>query len=303
MASPHLHQRVPTAPVSLQTQPLQHSPNARAPSNHHRRRRPPPGPPPVPRLTLTYDCSTLLQLTTLEERLRTLRTSTLDGMARVRQSLTARSTDIQLQQNLTQRTQRVQDLQLRLMHLAERVQSARGLCDTRCDMLKARQSLLQSAQLQAQLEQSYLYDSRITLEQNRIIKDASQTMYEQNIAEYFARLQTIFPITTSPDAPAVHLICGLPAPIPPHLDIMPDENANASAGYICQLVYIVARYLEIPLRYPVKCLSSRSVIYNPCADMMRLNVMFPLYIAKSEREPFLESMHLLTQNVLQAALG
>ncbi|KAJ1967196.1 hypothetical protein H4R35_006781, partial [Dimargaris xerosporica] len=302
MASPHSYQRVSPAPVPLQAQSSQRSPSIRASSNHpqhHCRRRPPPGSSSLPRPTLTYDCSTLLQLTTLEERLRSLRTSTLDGMARVRQHLMARSTDIQLQQNLAQRTQRVQDLQLKLMHLAERVEHARGLCDTRNDMLKARQAQLQSAQHQAQLEQSYLQDSRVTLEQNRIIKDASQVMYDQNIAEYFARLQTIFPITTSPDAPSVHLICGLPAPISPHLSTMPDENANASAGYICQLVFIVARYLEIPLRYPVKCRSSRSVIYNPCADMMRLNVMFPLYIVKSEREPFMESMHLLTQNVLQ----
>ncbi|KAJ1908050.1 hypothetical protein IWQ60_011753 [Tieghemiomyces parasiticus] len=208
----------------------------------------------------------------LEDRLTHLQIQTQQVMADLEVQCQNQVQCQELNVTLRHCKQRAQEHQIRLIRCAERLQEARRLADGHRDALRHRRHLLALARRQAHREQSYLNDSLVTLEQNRIIMEASATMRNEQLANYMRGLQYLFPITTDPDSAGTYRICRLPTP----------TTAD-----------------KVPLRYPIKFLSSRSVIYNPCADMMRVNIRFPLYLYRNEWDQFNYAYSLLSQNMHQ----
>ena len=43
---------------------------------------------------------------------------------------------------------------------------------------------------------------------------------------------------------------------------------SVSLGYVAQLVYMMAKFLELPLRYPIKAMGSRSSVFDPVTDKL-----------------------------------
>ncbi|KAJ1994862.1 hypothetical protein H4R33_000096 [Dimargaris cristalligena] len=252
-----------------------------------------------PALLSRLDELTQARLLSLEERLAELErhTTTLVAQFTAQQEAESASRHLLVQLNGSKR--RTQDCQVQLIRDTERLQEARRMADAKRDALRYRRCLLLAARKQAQLERSYLNDSLVTLEQNKIIKEASEAMQRQQLAGYMSGLKFIFDIHTEPNHPAIYRIANLPGPNAARIVKMTDEEINASVGYVSHLVTLLARYLETPLRYPIKFLSSRSIIYNPAADIMRLNIKFPLYTSKNEWTQFDYAFNLLSQNVQQ----
>ncbi|KAJ1650359.1 hypothetical protein IWQ61_008817 [Dispira simplex] len=258
---------------------------------------------PVPKAKYTYDDSTLVRLNTLEERLRSLHLQTQATITQWHQRYqTCEHTAVVLHQTKGHQS-RMNDYQIQLLRITERLQQAKRLSDAKRDLIRSRQQLLHGAQRQQDLEQGYLDNNLITLKQNRIIMESSRVMRGQQITQYMEGLSFIFNITRDSDTTSMYTIGnGLPAPQPNATTTMTDQDINASVGFICHLVTLLARYLEIPLRYPIKYFASRSIIYNPSADMMRLNNKFPLYITKNEPGMFDYAFNLLNSNVVQVGI-
>ncbi|KAJ1962484.1 hypothetical protein IWQ62_003512 [Dispira parvispora] len=255
---------------------------------------------PVPKVRYTYDDSTLVRLNTLEERLRSLHQRTQGTLTQLHQRYqTYERTAVVLHQAKSHQS-RMNDYQIQLLRITERLQQAKRLSDAKRDLIRSRKYLLHAAQCQQDLERGYLDDNLVTLKQNRIIMESSRVMHGQQIAQYMEGLSFIFNITRDSDTMSTYAIGnGLPAPQSNAVTTMADQDINASVGFICHLVTLLARYLEIPLRYPIKYFASQSIIYNPSADMMRLNTKFPLYITKNEPAIFDYAFNLLNDNVIQ----
>jgi hypothetical protein len=62
---------------------------------------------------------------------------------------------------------------------------------------------------------------------------------------------------------------------------------------------LLARYLDVPLRYPMKLVGSRSMISDPISAEHRESPNFPLYSRGVDRNRFEYGVFLLNRNVEQ----
>jgi hypothetical protein len=107
-------------------------------------------------------------------------------------------------------------------------------------------------------------------------------------------LSSIYPITKDKDGKN-HFICGikLPADIPASIINMPEEELSAALGYVCHLLVIMSKYLDIPLRHRIYANSSRSAIAQDGGS-----AIFPLFSARMiEREELEYGLGLLDADV------
>lgn len=75
-----------------------------------------------------------------------------------------------------------------------------------------------------------------------------------------------------------------------------DEEIVATAlGHACHLVKILSKYLDVPLRYNIISMLSRSRI----VDGVKNNVHYPLYSKGQDKNAFIEGVTLLKKNIEQ----
>ncbi len=100
-------------------------------------------------------------------------------------------------------------------------------------------------------------------------------LLEARQAKLLKELQGIYPIaiaaTPSTSTSPTYTIRGLPVPLDP-ANAPPrehDEEAVASAlGYLAHLLFLLAKYLGVPLRYALDCRASRSLIRDTAAPLL-----------------------------------
>ena len=74
-----------------------------------------------------------------------------------------------------------------------------------------------------------------------------------------------------------------------------EEQVSTALGYVCHLMVLLAKYLEIPLRYRMIFRGSRSVI----CDDVTASSQFPLYFKNMEERRFELGVILLNKNIEQ----
>jgi hypothetical protein len=131
-------------------------------------------------------------------------------------------------------------------------------------------------QLRSIMEQVELIENEIhkaeetsnTIERVNLFRNEIQL--ETNRIQLVQQLRCIFPIrVTHNDTSAIHppnypkqqyMIANLPFPDDIHTPIVSDDQISSALGYVCQLVALVSKYLDVPLRYTLICKASRSAI-------------------------------------------
>ncbi|KAJ3332348.1 hypothetical protein HDU76_000510 [Blyttiomyces sp. JEL0837] len=78
-----------------------------------------------------------------------------------------------------------------------------------------------------------------------------------------------------------------------------DEKISTALGYTSHLVIMIARYLEVPLRYPINSMSSRSMILDRVSKHFSGFREFPLYMRGVERPRFEYGVFLLNKDIEQ----
>jgi len=77
-----------------------------------------------------------------------------------------------------------------------------------------------------------------------------------------------------------------------------DEEQIATAlGYVSHILYLAAKYLEVPLRYPMIPMCSRSMILDEISQ--QTSPKFPLYSRGVDRTRFEYAVFLLNKNLEQ----
>jgi len=90
-------------------------------------------------------------------------------------------------------------------------------------------------------------------------------LLETRQAKLLMDLRTIYPIQAigvTLSSKVQYLIRGIEVPIDLYGPQVLDEEVSAALGFLCHLVFMVSKYLSIPLRYKVICNSSRSAIQD-----------------------------------------
>ena len=113
---------------------------------------------------------------------------------------------------------------------------------------------------------------------------------EAQTMKLLRELQTIYPITLDPRKG--YLIRNLRLPVDIYTTAVPEQEVSAALGFCCHLVYMIAKYLTISLRYRLFCNSSRSAVQLDEATF------YPLFMARSvDREQVDQGLSLLGDDV------
>eukprot|EP00903_Cladosiphon_okamuranus_P012891 g12037.t1 len=144
----------------------------------------------------------------------------------------------------------------------------------------------------SEAEEAAAEDARL-LESEKRETLKSHVLLEARRARLTAELQAIYPIKYQ-GALKEYTIRGLE--LPADLYSMDDERISSALGYTAHLVCMLAKYLQVPLRY--------QVIYNASRSAMRDNVTgagvaYPLFRRGVEKERFDRGVYLLGRDVEQ----
>ncbi|KAJ3400567.1 hypothetical protein HDU80_006847 [Chytriomyces hyalinus] len=115
---------------------------------------------------------------------------------------------------------------------------------------------------------------------------------------FIATLKEIYPINALRDDPNVYLIRRVWLPHSEFINV--DEERVATAlGWTAHLVTLLALYMEIPLRYPINPMSSRSMILDRLSLHGPGNMEFPLFMKGQDKLRFEYGVFLLNKNIEQ----
>ncbi|KAI9208001.1 uncharacterized protein BJ171DRAFT_492332 [Polychytrium aggregatum] len=183
-------------------------------------------------------------------------------------------------------TQETQAGHVRIQEAKERMEEQRR----RISLLKDRESQGYSeieackAERNVRLGENYKLIYAVTKRQKELIRD----------------LSSIYPIKPAAQ-PMLYTIGGILLPNSEYTGANEMQIATA-LGYAAHLVMMIAFYLELPLRYSIKPMSSRSTIVDPVSSSLGPHpeqYEFPLFTKGVERVHFDYAVYLLNKNVEQ----
>jgi len=108
------------------------------------------------------------------------------------------------------------------------------------------------------------------------------------------QLTQIYPIverTTPKKNISVYTVRGIPLPTK-LLANQNEEYTSTALGYVCHLVCMLSKYLQVPLRYRVIYKASRSAIGDDTQD-----ATFPLFAKNVDENAFVLAILLLNKNI------
>jgi len=110
-----------------------------------------------------------------------------------------------------------------------------------------------------------------------------------------SHLRTVYPVSQSSDGKTLAL-AGFRLPNSDFTGC--DEEQIATAlGFVCHIIFMISKYLEVPLRYPMIPMCSRSVIRDDISQ--QVSPKFPLYSRGVDRTRFEYAVFLLNKNLEQ----
>jgi len=155
------------------------------------------------------------------------------------------------------------------------------------NMQKAETSLLASKKI--------LLDDQKILEQDKERDKGYQSKIKHQRWNLISRLSTIYSIQPTNDGNG-YTVNGFRLPNSDFTGC--DEEQIATAlGFVCHVAFMISKYLEVPLRYPMIPMCSRSVIRDDISQ--QASPKFPLYSRGVDRTRFEYAVFLLNKNLEQ----
>ncbi|KAI9362074.1 UV radiation resistance protein and autophagy-related subunit 14-domain-containing protein [Zopfochytrium polystomum] len=245
----------------------------------------------------SYRLEQIQRLLSLLNDVRTIRRETLEIM----ETAENQNESYQPLQNGSQ--QKVFQSRLRLvekeiMSRSQDIQSNRVKLDEAKDLLQEKRKLLVESGVSRDRFRLTLYESQKSLERQKtefslLIKDIA--MKQKSV------LTDLTGIYNIKQAKAELSVCSIRGIWLPNAEFSgsDDERISTALGFVAHLVSIMARYLEVPLRYPLNPMSSRSTILDRVSKVHIGGREFPLYQRGVDKPMFEYGVFLLNKNIEQ----
>ncbi|KAJ3300193.1 hypothetical protein HK104_003421 [Borealophlyctis nickersoniae] len=189
-----------------------------------------------------------------------------------------------IEREIMQQTQLIQNDRLRLREARE--------------LIKARTANLEESLRDRHFERQNLERSWTAVAIMRTERFRVSSMITQRQRDLVSDLNAIFPIEQSTFDPALYTIREIRLPNSEYSG-QDEERIATALGYVAHLVSMVAFYLNIPLRYPMKLMSSRSTILDTVSQQYQGSKEFPLHSRGVERFRFEYGVFLVNKNIEQ----
>eukprot|EP01137_Pigoraptor_chileana_P034808 Opistho-2@27904 len=133
------------------------------------------------------------------------------------------------------------------------------------------------------------------LAMKRDVLRKTHTLLMLRRSQLISQLNAMYPIDMANKQSNVYMICNLRLPNSDYSGH--DEELIATAlGHVCHLVFLIAKFIELPLRFPLVPMSSRSFVSDPISLPPSV---FPLYSKGADRMRFDNGVFLLNKNIEQ----
>lgn len=251
-------------------------------------------------VTSSYNLSLLLRFQNILRAIKQTRISTHEVKWLIRERL----------QGLMRETSEVgeqESLKLKLKILQEELTSKEATLEKesveekRCNkLLKERESALNKRKKDLAEHWSRLKDSKqahIAKRESLVKLNAQLNMRRRQLA---SELMYIYPIIELDSKELV--VCGVKFPNCESGEFfaMDEETLSVALGYVCHLVYMIGKLLELPLRYPMVPAGSRSFAVDYTIEKVTdRDREFPLYTKGKEKIQFYYGVFLLNKNIAQ----
>ncbi|KAJ1822830.1 hypothetical protein LPJ56_000519 [Coemansia sp. RSA 2599] len=161
-----------------------------------------------------------------------------------------------LEQQIGERRLRIRRKQQQVSQRAYLVEQLSTLVDQRAARHGGQRQAMQEAETEARAVALAVGRQAVALRQERIILEDLRAMLAKERAEKMRRLMEVFDVGVMDDG--AWCVCGLRA------DLLSSgaggEEGAAALGLVCRALDLVARYLAVPLRFPVVPRGSRSAL-------------------------------------------
>ncbi|KAK9717851.1 hypothetical protein K7432_005919 [Basidiobolus ranarum] len=245
----------------------------------------------------SYDGEAIMRLVSLQNTLLDHKKSLVSVARDADNLLSKKDMKLTLKRQSSKAKAKLQCTQEQIKNKQIQLESCRRFVDSFRDKNKQRQMDFEEANLRCSTGKLYLTESRKNLTQNKALLENTKQLTIQRKCEMIYELQNIYPIEPSPIDPSMYQILGVT--LPNSVFTGNDEEMIATAlGYTAHVVTLMAGYMDVPLRYPIKSKSSRATIFDPVSRLQG-SYEFPLYSKGEDRSRFEYGVFLLNKNIEQ----
>ncbi|CAO3579602.1 unnamed protein product [Absidia cylindrospora] len=215
-----------------------------------------------PRTKRSYTYHHIMKLNTLKDCLFDAQSSANEVQSNINEILEIDKNKFLLVREKAQKENRLKELESTIKDNQARIDRDRIKVDNLRKTLDSRKLELKKSQERFQNGKTDLENNDTQLEKNIQMHNDTFTKLNQRKKELIADLFSIYPIEQSFDDFNQFRIRGIYLPNSVYTGC--DEEAVATAlGYTSHLVFMLAFYLSIPLRYPINPMGSRASVYDP----------------------------------------
>jgi hypothetical protein len=159
---------------------------------------------------------------------------------------------------------------------------------------------LQSARRSSEHNIAHLVAMRTKFKESADLLLQASTMVTIRQTRIILQLHTIYPVEQL--SPSQFSICSmeLPSADRPATTSIDEESIATALGYVSHFVVMIAKYLNVPFRYPIRPLCSRSTIRDDIdPNLAEKDREYPLFAKGKEKVAFEQGVTLLNKNIQQ----
>jgi len=164
-----------------------------------------------------------------------------------------------------------------------------------------RAASLQSARRTSEHNTAHLVAMRCKYKESLDLLHQASAMVTIRQTRIILQLHTIYPVEQL--SPSLFTICSMELPSAeqrPTTSSLDEESVATALGYTAHFVTMIAKYLNVPFRYPIRPLCSRSSIRDDIDPTLPdKDREYPLYSKGKEKLAFEQGVALLNKNIQQ----
>ncbi|KAG0273495.1 hypothetical protein BGZ95_010694 [Linnemannia exigua] len=245
----------------------------------------------------SYTYETVMRLNNLHECIADTKKSRDEIKHSIEAAMNKENAPMILQKRREEYTERLWHLQRQVGHELNVLEEAQDRAEALRQEHAVRRKTLADARERGQTQDMYLKENINNLIKNKESLFHVLKEYSAKRTELIATLFTIFPITESEGDPNSLMICKVPLPNSVYTG-MDEDMISIALGFACQLVVMLAHYLNVPLRYPLTPMGSRAFVVDPVSLLIGPKD-FPLFGKGQDRNRFEYGVFLLNKDIEQ----
>eukprot|EP00041_Stephanoeca_diplocostata_P020051 m.440007 g.440007 ORF g.440007 m.440007 type:complete len:482 (+) comp21462_c0_seq3:338-1783(+) len=250
------------------------------------------------KVKLSYNKATLIRINTLQRTIAQTEANTQASIARSAECARARQVDIDLRSAV----EKMRVVIALYKDEEKRKKKANGDERARLEALKREQqtahAIAQESHAALAAGMQELREMTGKLNERRGLLWQVQSMVSIRQTRIILELSQIFPMQQMKNQN--YTICNLELPNKSDFSGADEEAVATALGYVAHLTFMIAKYLEIPFRFPMQPMCSRSTIKDQISNTgERDRTTFPLFTKGSPRPQFDHGVFLLNKNIQQ----